>query len=226
MRFAARVMTPGNGAELEAAAAQIAHHPGKVRDAGDDPESGVVRLFLAESNADAPPDLLLGLWSWWSGSFSHPGIPRDHPNFPRRGLLRFADDPDPRMRRLALDDPDSTTDLVERFSHDPDPNVRGEAAADPRLSPESAVRLAEDADGEEVRWQVWRNPALPTDALVSLLLREDTGPMGTGNPSRSHNAAQNPAIPPDIMRRMIQRAAEVVALSQASTTRPDQASTT
>ena len=223
---AMRQLAASPNVTIRRSVARAKHLPPDVLDLLAHDEDRVVRLFLAESNADAPPDFLLGLWSWWSGSFSHPGIPRDHPNFPRRGLLRFADDPDPRMRRLALDDPDSTADLVERFSHDPDPGVRGEAAADPRLSPESAVRLAEDADGEEVRWQVWRNPALPTDALVSLLLREDTGPMGTGNSSRSHNAAQNPAIPPDIMRRMIQRAAEVVALRQAPTTRPDQASTT
>jgi hypothetical protein len=195
--------------------ARAGHLPPDVLDLLARDDDRVVRLFLAESNPDAPPEMLLSLWSWWSGSFSRPGIPRNHPNFPRHGLLRFADDPDPRMRRLALDDPDSTADLVERFSRDPDPGVRGDAAADPRLSPESAVRLAEDADRDDVCWQVWRNPALPTDALVALLLREDTGPMGTGNPSRAHNAAQNPAIPPEIMRRMIRRAAETVASGEA-----------
>lgn len=54
----------------------------------------VVRL-LSESCEDAPADLLLEVWSWWSGSFSFPGRPRNHPNFPRHGLLRFAEDPAP-----------------------------------------------------------------------------------------------------------------------------------
>lgn len=195
--------------------ARAEHLPPDVLELLAHDEDRVVHLFLAESNADAPPDMLLSVWTWWSGSFSHPGIPRNHPNFPRRGLLRFADDPDPRMRRLALDDPDSTADLVERFSRDPDRGVRGDAAGDPRLWPESAARLALDADGEDVRWQAWRNPALPTEALVWLLLREDNGPMSTGNPSSAHNGAQNPAIPPGIMRRMIGRAAGVLSADQA-----------
>ncbi|GGX75314.1 hypothetical protein [Streptomyces hiroshimensis] len=54
-------------------------------------EDRVVRLFLAEFCDDAPADMLLEVWSWWSGSLSHPGRPRTHPNFPRRGLLRYAE---------------------------------------------------------------------------------------------------------------------------------------
>jgi hypothetical protein len=68
----------------------------------------VVRLFLAESCEDAPADLLLEVWRWWDGSFSHPDRPRSHPDFPRAGLLRCIGDPSGRMRRLALDDPEST----------------------------------------------------------------------------------------------------------------------
>ncbi len=98
-------------------------------------EDRVVRLFLTESCDDAPADLLLDVWTWWPGSFSFPGRPRNHPNFPRDGLLRFADDPEPRLRLLALDDPASDADLVERFSRDPDGEVRRRAAEDPRLSP-------------------------------------------------------------------------------------------
>ncbi len=98
-------------------------------------EDRVVRLFLTESCDDAPADLLLDVWTWWPGSFSFPGRPRNHLNFPRDGLLRFADDPEPRLRLLALDDPASDADLVERFSRDPDGEVRRRAAEDPRLSP-------------------------------------------------------------------------------------------
>lgn len=165
-------------------------------------EDRVVQLFLAESNADAPPEMLLDVWTWWDASLSHPGVPRDHRNFPRRGLLRFAEDPDPRMRRLALDDPASTADLVERFSRDPDPGVRGDAAGDPRLAPESAARLAGDAD-RGVRWEALRNPALPPEVLVSLLLEECSVYLACN----VGNAAQNPTIPPDVMRHMIEQAA-------------------
>ncbi|MGN9796354.1 hypothetical protein ACTMTU_35465 [Streptomyces sp. OZ13] len=158
--------------------------------AHDDDE--VVRLFLTESCDDAPPDLLLDVWSWWPGSLSFPGRPRNHPNFPRRGLLRYADAPQPRMRLLALDDPASTDALVERFSHDPDVSVRTRAAEDPRLSPESAVRLTDDAD-HSVRRLARKHPALPPANLVPLLHDEYS----------AADAAENPTIPSAVMRRMV-----------------------
>ncbi|MFJ3102453.1 hypothetical protein [Streptomyces sp. NPDC086835] len=159
-------------------------------------EDRVVRLFLSESCDDAPADLLLDVWSWWSGSLSFPGRPRNHPNFPRGGLLRFVDAPQPRMRLLALDDPASTHALVEQFSHDPDTCVRRRAAEDPRLSPESAVRLADDAD-HAVRRLARKHPALPPVKLVPLLLDEHS----------AEDTAENPAIPVPVMRRMVAIAA-------------------
>lgn len=159
-------------------------------------EDRVVRLFLTESCDDAPAELLLEVWSWWPGSLSFPGRPRNHPNFPRHNLLRFAEAPEPRMRLLALDDPGSCAALVERFSRDPDPRVRGSAAGDVRLSPDSAVRLLGDAD-HDVRRQARQNPALPAEDLVSLLLDDDS----------AEDAARNPAIPTAAMHRMIALAA-------------------
>ncbi|MFE9855319.1 hypothetical protein [Streptomyces sp. NPDC005780] len=159
-------------------------------------EDRIVRLFLTESCEDAPADLLLEVWRWWPGSLSFPGRPRNHPNFPRHDLLRFADAPEPRMRLLALDDPASDAALVERFSHDPDAQVRSSAAGDLRLSPESAVRLAGDAD-EGVRRTAWRNAVLPPAVLVSLLLDEHS----------AQDSARNPAIPTAVMHRMVALAA-------------------
>lgn len=155
-------------------------------------EDRIVRLFLTESCDDAPADLLLEVWRWWPGSFSFPGRPRNHPNFPRHGLLRFAEDPEPRMRLLALDDPASDAVLVERFSRDPDAQVRGSAAGDLRLSPQSAVELTRDAD-DSVRRAAWHNPVLPPAVLVSLLLDEQS----------AQDAATNPAIPTAVMHRMV-----------------------
>ncbi|MES9511856.1 hypothetical protein ABWJ92_36630 [Streptomyces sp. NPDC000609] len=159
-------------------------------------EDRVVRRFLTESCDDAPAYLLLEVWSWWSGSFSFPGRPRNHPNFPRHDLLRFAEDPQPRIRLLALDDSASSASLVERFSRDPDAQVRSRAAADPRLSPESAARLAHDAD-YRVRRSARQNPALPPKDLIPLLLDEHS----------AEDAAQNPSIPTPVMHRMISLAA-------------------
>ncbi|WP_406452077.1 hypothetical protein OH768_09735 [Streptomyces sp. NBC_01622] len=155
-------------------------------------EDRVVRLFLTESCDDAPGDLLLDVWSWWPGSFSFPGRPRNHPDFPRDGLLRFADDPRPRIRLLALDDPASTGELVERSGRDPDADVRARAAGDPRLSPESAAGLAHD-DVVRVHRAARRNPVLPPTSLVPLLLDKRS----------ALDAARNPALPVAVMHHMI-----------------------
>ncbi|MFJ2091569.1 hypothetical protein ACIOEW_20195 [Streptomyces sp. NPDC087901] len=172
--------------------ARAPHLPPDVVDVLAHDEDRIVRLFLTESCEDAPADLLLEVWSWWPGSFSFPGRPRNHPNFPRHGLLRFAEDPDPRFRLLALDDPASSAALAERFSRDPDAQVRGSAAGDLRLSPESAVVLTGD-DDPDVRRSAWRSPVLPPDVLVSLLLDEQS----------AEDAARNTAIPTAVMHRMI-----------------------
>lgn len=152
----------------------------------------VVRLFLAESCDDAPPEMLLEVAAWWDGSLSFPGRPRNHPNFPREGLLRLSADENPRLRALALDDPDSTPALVEQFSHDSDATVRRSAAQDERLAPESAVRLAADRD-QGVRWRAQINPSLPVEDLVELLL----------DPNSAEAAVHNPAIPIPVMQQML-----------------------
>lgn len=135
-------------------------------------------------NRAAPEDVLRRLLGR-----AHPGRPHGHPNFPRTGLLRYADDPHPRMRLLALDDPDSTAELVERFSRDPDEEVRARAASDPRLSAASAVRLTDDPRSS-VRLEAAGNPCLPARTLIGLLRDRE-------------RAAGNPALPVSVMHGMI-----------------------
>ncbi|MER6318885.1 PE-PGRS family protein [Streptomyces sp. NPDC001581] len=154
-------------------------------------EDRVVRLFLAERCDDAPADRLLEVWQWWNGSLSTPDRPYGHPNFPRRDLLRYVEDPHPRLRQLALDDPDSTAELVERFSRDEGAEVRVRAAADPRLSADSAVRMLDDPDGD-VRATAARHPRLPVPVLTGLLGDEET----------AEAAALNRALPVAVMDRM------------------------
>lgn len=155
-------------------------------------EDRVVRLFLAESCDDAPAEMLLEVASWWGGSFSFPGRPRNHPNFPRAGLLRFAADPNPRLRLLALDDPAATHALVEQLGHDSERIVRMAVAEDRRLSPDSLRRLALDPE-EGVCWRAWMNPSLPLEILAQLLL----------DPRSAEFAAHNPVIPIDVVRHML-----------------------
>lgn len=160
-----------------------------------DDEDRVVQLFLAESCDDAPADMLMRVWQWWDGSLTSPDRPQGHPNFPRHDLLRYADDPNPRMRRLALDDPQSTPELVERLCRDRSEEVRRRAVTDPRLSPAAAARLLEDPH-EHIRSAAARHPHLPARILVRLL-RQGTGAAET--------AARNPALPVEVMRRMVER---------------------
>ncbi|MFD7863916.1 PE-PGRS family protein [Streptomyces sp. NPDC059783] len=174
--------------------ARARHLPPDVVERLAHDEDRVVQLFLAESCDDAPADMLLRVWQWWTGSLSTPDCPHGHPNFPRRDLLRYADDPNPRMRQLALDDPESTGDLVERFSRDRDEEVRHRAASDPRLTPASAVRLLDDPH-EHVRHAACRHPGLPARTLVRLLR----------DPETAQAAAQQAALPTPVMERMIQR---------------------
>ncbi|MEU1474138.1 PE-PGRS family protein [Streptomyces sp. NPDC005760] len=157
-------------------------------------EDRVVQLFLAESCDDAPADMLLRVWQWWDGSLTTPDRPRGHPNFPRRDLVRYADDPNPRMRRLALDDPESTPELVERLSRDRSAEVRHRAATDPRLSPAAAARLLEDPH-EHIRSAAAQHPHLPAALLTQLLRAHGT----------AETAARNPALPAGVMRRMVER---------------------
>ncbi|RKT02373.1 hypothetical protein BX286_0274 [Streptomyces sp. 3211.6] len=162
-------------------------------------EDRTVRLFLAESCEDAPAGMLLEVWRWWDGSFSHPDRPRSHPNFPRTGLLRYAADPDGRMRRLALDDPQSTPADVARLARDPESEVRRRAAEDPRLSPADAVRLLNDP-AAHVRESAMRSPRLPARVLAGLL--HDRDAAGT--------AVTNPAIPVPVLHRLLAAAAAAV----------------
>ncbi|WP_225828042.1 hypothetical protein [Streptomyces naphthomycinicus] len=180
--------------------ARARHLPPDVVERLSRDEDRVVRLFLAESCDDAPADLLLEVWSWWDGSFSHPGRPRSHPNFPRAGLLRYADDPSGRMRRLALDDPRSTAADVARLARDPEAEVRRRAAEDPRLSPGDAIRLLNDP-ADHVRETATRHPRLPSRVLAGLLHDRDTACA----------AVTNPAIPVPVLDRILNAAAAAVA---------------
>ena len=170
--------------------ARAAHlPPDVVARLAKDPDR-TVQLFLAESCHDATPELLLSVAARWSGSLSYMDRPRSHPNFPRTGLLHLAEDPNPLLRRLALDDQASDGALAERFADDPDLPVRERAAADPRLSPATLDRLLRDP---ELRWRAARNPGLPVARLVELLC----------SPDSARDAAANPRIPIAVMHRIL-----------------------
>ncbi|MEV5535112.1 hypothetical protein [Streptomyces prunicolor] len=192
---------------IRGSVARARHLPPDVVERLARDEDRTVRLFLAESCDDAPAEMLLEVWRWWDGSFSYPGRPRSHPNFPRTGLLRYAHDPIGRMRRLALDDPESTPADVARLARDPEAEVRRRAAEDTRLSPADAVRLLNDP-ADYIRETAVRNPRLPARVLAALLHDRETATA----------AAANPSIPVPVLHRILAAAAEAVAARRTSGT--------
>src|SRR5262249_19567009 len=74
--------------------------------------------------------------------------------FPTEGLARFADHPDPAVRRLVALDPFANPELIEQLTTDPDPTVRRAMASSRRLPVPliaallSDPELAEAAAGE------------------------------------------------------------------------------
>ncbi|MET9427234.1 MULTISPECIES: PE-PGRS family protein [unclassified Streptomyces] len=156
-------------------------------------EDFAVRLMLAERCAEAPGHLLLEMWESWEGRSAH-RMP-EHPNFPRAGLVRYADDPRPRMREAALLDPGCPAEVVERLSRDPEEAVRRRALDDPRLSVESVVRLTGDP-AWWVRNAAVRDPRVPAEVLAGLLEERQT----------ADEAAANPALPEAAMHALMDRA--------------------
>ncbi|MEU4107869.1 PE-PGRS family protein [Streptomyces sp. NPDC027717] len=177
---------------LRRSAACATNLPPDVVDLLAHDEDWVVRLFLAEHCAQAPADVLLEMVRSWNGYSSARMI--DHPNFPRQGLFRFADDPDPGTRRLALLDPEAPTELVERFSRDADWGIRHSALRDERLSVASVIRLLDDPHWF-TRETAAADPRLPTHVLITLLNDRTTAKA----------AAANPTIPETVMHHLLDR---------------------
>ncbi|MFJ6843470.1 PE-PGRS family protein [Streptomyces griseoluteus] len=175
---------------LRRSAACAANLPPDVAELLAADEDRVVRLFLAERCAQAPADLLLETVRGWDG-YSAARMTA-HPNFPRRGTLRLADDPDPRTRKLALLDPEAPAELVERFSRDADPGVRRSALGHERLSAASVIRLLDDPHAY-IREAAAADPRLPARVLTTLLL----------DPTTAEYAATNPALPEDVMHHLL-----------------------
>lgn len=122
------------------------------------------------------------------------------PTSPVRACCATPPTPAGRMRRLALDDPESTSADVARLARDPEAEVRRRAAEDPRLSPADAVRLLNDPEAH-VRDTAVRNPRLPARVLAGLLHFRDTACA----------AVTNPAIPIPVLHRILTAAAAAVA---------------
>ncbi|WP_141585053.1 hypothetical protein [Actinomadura sp. WMMA1423] len=161
----------------------------KARFATD--EDFAVRLLLAENSVDVPVELLLEIWREWDG-LSQWEIKK---RIPHEGLRRFADDPHPRMRALALDDPQTPPELLDRLSRDEEPWVRWRALRAPRLPAERVTELLED-DNPNLHRNAAADPRLPLPRLLESL--EETRLAAA--------AARNPALPTHVMHELLDRA--------------------
>ncbi|PTA46616.1 hypothetical protein C8054_08985 [Micromonospora sp. RP3T] len=129
----------------------------------DDTDLGV-RVLLAQHHPAAPPTLLLRC------HLEYHCCGRDRlselPQFPTEGLARFADNPDPAVRRLVALDPHADPELVDRLSTDPDAAVRQAMAGSPRLPAPRVTALLNDPELAEA---AAANPALTVDHIQHIL---------------------------------------------------------
>ncbi|MFJ6655928.1 hypothetical protein ACIQNG_06110 [Streptomyces sp. NPDC091377] len=122
----------------------------------------------AARRPDTPPDVLERLVRA-HGDVSHIRPTHvDHPNFPRHVLRTYADEPDPRLRRLALKDPDLPPPTLHRPADDADSHVRSEAARHPRTPAPLLERLLHDPEPGTAEAAA-AHPALPPDLMHRIL---------------------------------------------------------
>ncbi|MEW2403170.1 hypothetical protein [Streptomyces sp. NPDC046862] len=119
-----------------------------------------VRLLTCEFQPSAPAEAVLGVFLEWKGITR--GELLGKPQFPRRGLARYADHDDPALRVLAVHDPDAAPELIERLSRDQSGVLRSAAASDPRLSPERIEELLTDPGAAR---SAAANPVLPVEVM-------------------------------------------------------------
>ncbi|MCO8271549.1 hypothetical protein M1L60_13195 [Actinoplanes sp. TRM 88003] len=138
-----------------------------------DPDAEV-RATLALNSSGASGELLLGcfLEGW------HRTQLLARPQFPRAGLARFADHPDPRVRDLVAHDPAADPAVIDLLTTDPDVFVRRTMARCPRLPGDRLVTLLDDA---ELAADAAANPSLNWRSLgIWEGLVDENGGSGQG----------------------------------------------
>ncbi|WP_424642187.1 hypothetical protein [Embleya sp. AB8] len=123
-----------------------------------------VRLTLCRSCDDAPSELLLDMYAHDSGKWW--GYLVLQPNFPAVGMARYADDPNPRLRTVALRDPEIAPELIAHLTRDPDEGVRESAIRDARLPIDRLLELLDDVDTAAI---AARNPGLGEERMDEML---------------------------------------------------------
>lgn len=110
----------------------------------NDPDVQVRRI--AARRPDVPPEVLERLIRAHGEVFHVSPLLVEHPNFPRQALRTFVDEPDPRIRYVALQDPDLPVPALHRLATDEEDFLRRGAARHPNITHELLERLLVDRD--------------------------------------------------------------------------------
>lgn len=133
-----------------------------------DDDADVFVRRVAARRPDTPPQVLLRLVSA-HGDVSHvrPMLV-DHPNFPRRALSGFVDESDPRVRILALRDPDLPVPQLWRLAESDEDFLRAGAARHPNVTVELLELLLADP-APNVAEASAANPVLPRGRMSRII---------------------------------------------------------
>ncbi|MFB7245601.1 hypothetical protein CW362_09930 [Streptomyces populi] len=131
-----------------------------------DPDVSVRRT--AARRPGTPPQVLVRLLRAHGEVFHVQPLLVDHPEFPRRTLRGFVDEPDPRVRLLALQDPELPVPELRRLTDCEEGFLRAGAAGHPNVTAELLERLLADRE-PEVAHAAAANPVLPRARMDRIL---------------------------------------------------------
>ncbi|MFC8454156.1 hypothetical protein [Kitasatospora sp. NPDC057223] len=134
----------------------------------DDPDVSV--RYTAALRPGTPPETLLRLVRAHGDPSAFRPRLVEHPNFPRKELRGFVDDPDPRVRLLALEDPELPDAELRRLGDEEEPFLRSGAARHPNVSADLLERLLADPE-PDVADNAAASPVLP-QALMNRIIAQ------------------------------------------------------
>jgi hypothetical protein len=132
----------------------------------EDPDVSVRRA--AARRPGTPPRVLVRLLREHGEVFHIRPLLVDHPNFPREALRTFVDEPDPRVRVLALEDPELPVPELWRFTDSEHKFLRAGAARHPNVTADLLERLLADREPKVVD-EAAANRALPHARMGRIL---------------------------------------------------------
>ncbi|GAA1652379.1 hypothetical protein [Actinoplanes couchii] len=159
------------GFRVAAARAADTLPPEAVRTLLDDEDLDVRRTVLSHAPHLVEPATAEQIEREWSSRRRKVRWrPADSYPFPPESLRHFATDPNPRIRDLAVTDPDLPVPVLTALAADTDPSVRQVVAGHPRLPVEVLLTLLED-DAGHVATAAAASPSLPLPTMEEILNR-------------------------------------------------------